>query len=152
MPLTQEDTDPSHSDRREHLHPSRPAETARDGGGDDTTDLTRLSITESEKEVTTAKTGSHEVTKETSTIAYFAHGDQYLRTLSRDRRTFDPGVSTTFAKIEVEWTKAPPPQGAAAAMKQVQDIDNPCHPDYVGGEECADAAPAEPEAAPAPAE
>lgn len=102
------------------------------------TDLTKLTISESEKEVTTAKTGSHEVSKEIQTTAFFAHGDRYLQRLVRDGKTFDPGNATIFAGLEVTWAKA----GAAAAstapttVKQVQDITDPCHPDYVGGEDC----------------
>lgn len=103
------------------------------------TDLTKLTISETEKEVTTAKTGSHEVTKETTTTAYFAHGDRYLHKLVRDRRVFDPGNSTTFAGLDVTWSKstaAPVAPAAANAIKQTQDISDPCHPDYVGGEDC----------------
>lgn len=109
------------------------------------TDLTKLTIDESEKEVTTAKSGSHEVTKETTTTAYFAHGDRYLHRLVRDRKVFDPGNATTFAGLDVTWTKAESSAAAPVAaptVKQVQDISDPCHPDYVGGEECAPAAPA----------
>lgn len=100
------------------------------------TDLTKLTIDETEKEVTTAKTGSHEVKKQTSTTAMFAHTDRYLSSLERTRQTFDPGNATIFTTLKVQWTKAPPPQGTAAAIKQVQDINDPCHPDYVGGEDC----------------
>ena len=112
------------------------------------TDLTKLTISESEKETTTAKTGSHEVTKETTTTAYFAHGDRYLHKLVRDRRVFDPGNATTFAGLDVTWTKAAATTVgpvAPPAVKQVQDISDPCHPDYVGGEDC------QPGAAPAAA-
>jgi hypothetical protein len=132
------------------------------------TDLTRLTIDETEKEVTTAKTGSHEVTKETTTTAYFAHGGRYLHKLVRDRRVFDPGNATTFAGLDVTWTKAPAAAVGPVApttIKQVQEISDPCHPDYVGGEECqpagapgaaaetapGEAAPAAPAPAPAPA-
>jgi hypothetical protein len=108
-------------------------------------DLTRLTISESEKEITTAKTGSHEVAKETLTTAYFAHGDRYLHKLVRDQKIFDPGNSTTFAGLEVTWIKGPAVAAAPPeAVKQTQDISDPCHPDYVGAEECqaAGAAPA----------
>ena len=121
------------------------------------TDLTKLTISESEKETTTAKTGSHEVTKETTTTAYFAHGDRYLHKLVRDRRVFDPGNATTFAGLDVTWTKAAATTVgpvAPPAVKQVQDISDPCHPDYVGGEDCQPgAAPGETagETPPAPA-
>ena len=99
-------------------------------------DVTRLKIDETETEITTAKTGSHEVKKQTSTTALFAHADRYLSSLERTRQTFDPGNATIFTTLKVQWTKAPPPQGSAAAIKQVQDITDPCHPDYVGGEDC----------------
>ena len=35
--------------------------------------------------------------------------------------------------------------------QKTQTIDDPCHPDYVGGEDCQPAAPAPGEAPPAPA-
>ena len=63
------------------------------------TDLTKLTISESEKEVTTAKTGSHEVSKEIQTTAFFAHSDRYLQRLVRDGKTFDPGNATIFAGL-----------------------------------------------------
>jgi len=101
-------------------------------------DLTKLTISESEKEVTTAKTGSHEVSKEIQTTAFFAHGDHYLRKLVRDGKTFDPGNATIFAGLEVTWAKDKSTAAAAGptTVKQIQDISDPCHPDYVGGDEC----------------
>jgi len=116
-------------------------------------DLTRLRIDETETEITTAKTGSHEVKKQTSTTALFAHADRYLASLERTRQTFDPGNATIFTTLKVQWSKAAPPQGGAAAIKQVQDINDPCHPDYVGGEDCQPegAAPPEPAGEPVPA-
>lgn len=115
-------------------------------------ELTKLRIDETETEVTTAKTGSHEVKKQTSTTAMFAHTDRYLSSLERTRQTFDPGNATIFTTLKVQWTKAPPPQGSAAAIKQVQDINDPCHPDYVGGEECQPAGAASPGDQAAPTE
>jgi hypothetical protein len=103
-------------------------------------ELTKLVISETETEVTTAKTGSHEVKKEKSTEALFAHASRYLFAFTSEQTTFDPGNATTFAKLEVKWTKDTAP-AAAQPVKQTQDIDDPCHPDYVGGEECQPAAP-----------
>lgn len=99
-------------------------------------DVTKLSISETETEITTAKTGSHELKKETTTAALFAHTDHYLSSLVRERQTFDPGNATIFTKLEVTWSKGSTAQGTASAVKQVQDITDPCHPDYVGGEDC----------------
>ncbi|MBA3547731.1 MAG: hypothetical protein H0T76_14705 [Nannocystis sp.] len=113
-------------------------------------DVTKLKIEETETEITTAKTGSHEVKKQTATTALFAHADRYLSSLERTRQTFDPGNATIFTTLKVQWTKSPPPQGSAAAIKQVQDITDPCHPDYVGGEECQPAGAADPGDAAAP--
>jgi len=109
-------------------------------------DVTRLKIDETETEITTAKTGSHEVKKQTLTTASFAHADRYLSSLERTRQTFDPGNATIFTTLKVKWTKEPPPAAAAPVIKQVQDINDPCHPDYVGAEECPPegSAPAEP--------
>ena len=115
-------------------------------------EVTKLSISETETEITTAKTGSHELKKETSTSALFAHADRYLTSLTRERQTFDPGNATIFTKLEVNWSKGPTAQATAGAVKQVQDISDPCHPDYVGGEECQPAGAADPGDKAAPTE
>lgn len=103
-------------------------------------DVTKLQISETETEVVTAKTGAHEVKKEKQTDALFAHAKKYLVTLNRETTTFDPGVSTTFANLEVRWTKSATPGNVAPPpVQKTQTIDDPCHPDYVGGEDCVPA-------------
>jgi hypothetical protein len=88
----------------------------------------------------TARTGAHEVKKEKQTDALFAHAKKYLVTLSRETTTFDPGVSTTFANLKVSWTKSATPGNVAPPpVQKTQTIDDPCHPDYVGGEDCVPA-------------
>ncbi len=116
------------------------------------TDVTRLRIDETETEITTAKTGSHEVKKQTTTTALFAHADRYLSSLERTRQTFDPGNATIFTTLKVKWEKATPQPAGPTAIKQVQDITDPCHPDYVGGEECQPAGAANPGDQAAPTE
>lgn len=117
-----------------------------ENGGDE---LTKLLISETETEVTTAKTGSHEVKKEKSTEALFAHAKKYLFSLTSEETTFDPGVSTTFTNVDVRWEKTGSAGvSTAPAVQQSQTIEDPCHPDYVGGEECATPG----QAAPPPAE
>lgn len=111
-------------------------------------EVTRLKIDETETEVVTAKTGAHEVKKEKQTEALFAHGKKYLVSLNREATTFDPGNATIFTSLKVNWTKesALAEVGPAAPpTRQTQAIEDPCHPDYVGGEECqTGAAPTEP--------
>lgn len=117
---------------------------APEANGDD---VTKLMIDETETEVVTAKTGSHEVKKERTTEALFAHARKYLFSLTREQTTFDPGVSTTFATLDVRWSKAGAPSTSSAPpVKATQTIEDPCHPDYVGGEDCAT-----PQSAPEPA-
>ena len=108
-------------------------------------EVTRLQISETETEVVTATSGAHEVKKEKQTEALFAHAKKYLVDLSRESTTFDPGISTTFTTLKVKWAKdsaLAPTAPAAPPTKQTQAIDDPCHPDYVGGDECKAAAPA----------
>lgn len=107
---------------------------------DGQTTLAKLVTTESEKEVTTTKAGSHEVNKETTTEAYFATDQRYLFSYVSEQQIFDPGNTTTFAKTEVSWTK-PASQTTAPSNQVVQDISDPCHPDYVGAEECTSTPP-----------
>jgi hypothetical protein len=96
-----------------------------------------------ELEITTTANGSHEVKKQATTEALFATEQRYLHSYVREQQIFDTGNSNTFAKTEVSWKKPAGPTGGAVEA-QVQDIGDPCHPDYVGSEECADqAAPAE---------
>jgi hypothetical protein len=63
----------------------------------------------------------------------------------RETTTFDPGISTTFTTLDVRWKKDAVVATDPAPVKQTQAIGDPCHPDYVGGEECKPAdAPTEP--------
>lgn len=118
--------------------------------------VARLITDADELEITTTANGSHEVKKQTTTEALFATEQQYLVSYVSEQQIFDAGNSNTFAKTEVNWTKPASQTGAGApAPVTVQDISDPCHPDYVGSEDCATDAPvAEPEpeepAAPAP--
>lgn len=100
--------------------------------------VAKLVSEESVTEVTTTTSGGHEVKKQATTEALFATEQNYLISYVSDRQTDDLGNSTTFEKTEVSWQKMPPP--AAGAAPQVQDISDPCHPDYVGAEECQDSA------------
>lgn len=104
-------------------------------------EVTRLDITEAETETVTTKAGAHKVTKDSQTKALFAHAKKYLVKLDRSGTSLDPGVSTTFTTLVVRWTKdaaksTPAPASPTGPIKQTQSIDDPCHPDYVGGEEC----------------
>lgn len=95
--------------------------------------VAKLVSEESVTEVTTTTSGGHEVKKRATTEALFATEQNYLISYVSDRQTDDLGNSTSFEKTEVSWTKMPAPAGA---QTQVQDISDPCHPDYVGAEEC----------------
>lgn len=119
--------------------------------GEPTLTVAKLVTETDELEITTTASGSHEVKKQSTTEALFATEQRYLHNYVREQQVFDAGNSNTFAKTEVSWAK-PPSQTGAAADAQVQDISDPCHPDYVGAEECQSApAGGEPPAEPAPA-
>jgi hypothetical protein len=115
-------------------------------------EVTKLQISETETEVVTAKTGAHEVKKEKQIEALFAHAKKYLVALSEESTTFDPGVSTTFTTLKVNWSKDSTPGAVdpviAPPTRQTQSIEDPCHPDYVGGEECQSGGATPPEPAP----
>jgi len=107
--------------------------------------VARLITDTNETEITTTASGSHEVKKQSTITALFATEQNYLYSYVNEEQIFDAGNTNTFAKTEVNWSKPVSQTGGAAAPK-VQDISDPCHPDYVGAEECSDAAPAAPPA------
>lgn len=98
-----------------------------------------------EDEVTTAKSGSHEVRREGESVILFATDGGYLASTQSELRTFDAGNSTTHTKVDVTWQKAE--KKALQTKPETQAIDDPCHPDYVGAQDCVEQAPAAPEGA-----
>ncbi len=98
-------------------------------------EVARLQIKDTERSVTTTKQGSHENKTEGKSTSLFSTSGSYLVSTKGESTEFDTGNSTTFVKINVDWTK-----GARAAAPQpqvqVQSISDPCDPDYVGTEEC----------------
>jgi hypothetical protein len=101
--------------------------------------VAKLVVDTDEKEIITTSSGSHEVKKQSTTEVLFATEKQYLHNYVNEEQIFDTGKSNTFAKTEVSWTK-PVSQTGGSATPKVQDISDPCHPDYVGAEECPDEA------------
>jgi hypothetical protein len=86
-------------------------------------------------EVTTTQDGGHEVRGTSKTTALFDAKGGYVASIEGTSTRFD-GPTTTTRKLSVEWSRAG--GGAAVAPVQTAPID-PCSPDYVGTEECADA-------------
>ncbi len=120
-------------------------------GGDKPIEVAKLMSDENETEVTTTAAGGHEVKKRGSMTALFATDQRFLVSYTADRQFDDLGNTNTFIKTEVSWEKVPSQTTPAGPPKQVQDISDPCHADYVGAEECVEpAAPAGGDA-PAPA-
>lgn len=101
-------------------------------------EIAKLVIEETETALTTTKSGSHETKKQGKSTSFFSTTRSYLIRTTSEHTEFDPGESTTFSKLTVEWSKAP---RAAAAAGELQSISDPCDPDYVGGEECGAGAP-----------
>lgn len=130
---------------------------------EDGEEIAKLVITQTETALTTTKSGSHETKRQSKATSFFSTSGNYLKSTSDDTTDFDPGESTTFTKLSVEWSKTPR-QGSPAPAPETQaitdpcnpdyvgdqecpgaesqSISDPCHPDYVGGEECKEAAPA----------
>lgn len=98
--------------------------------------VVKLISEEAATEITTTTSGGHEVKKQATTEALFATDLNYLVSYDNQRRTDDFGNTSTVENTKVTWTKLPAP--AAGAATQTQDISDPCHPDYVGAEECDD--------------
>ncbi len=100
------------------------------------TPVARLVSKTEENEVTTTKSGSHEVRRQGESVMMFATDDGYLISNDSELRTFDAGNSTTFTNVTVIWNKTgKQPQQPSVVT---QTIDDPCHPDYVGAGECVE--------------
>jgi hypothetical protein len=111
-------------------------------------DVAKLDVVHEREETVTTKAGSHENKWEGKTEALFSTSGNYLAQVKGEIRKYDPGTGmgpqTTFTKVRVEWTKEavdsvaaetqPTPEAPKEA--EVQAITDPCHPDYVGAEEC----------------
>ncbi len=102
-------------------------------------DMLRLVIQFKRTETITTKEGSRKNDSEGRSTAMFST-EGYLASIEGESRDFDPVNGMTFSKVKVEWRKT-----AAGGTSQVpelasQQIDDPCDPDYVGGESCEDAA------------
>lgn len=110
--------------------------------------VVKLIAEDAETEVTTTTSGSHEVKKGGTSEILFSTDERFLVQYTSDKRTDDAGNTSSFIRTEVSWKKLPRAPGAAAT-KQVQDISDPCHPDYVGAEECSPPAEGAPPADPA---
>ncbi|MCA9695041.1 MAG: hypothetical protein KC636_36010 [Myxococcales bacterium] len=103
------------------------------------TEVVQLELKSEETEVTTAKSGSHEVKRRGTATTLFAAKDGYLRHRMSDEQTFDTGNSTTFTQLTVAWTKGEKKAVAAPTKTSVQRIDDPCDPNYVGPNDCVPA-------------
>ncbi len=106
--------------------------------GEPATTVAKLASEEEETEITTTSSGGHEVKKRGSMTALFATDQKYLVSYTADRQYDDTGNTNSFVKTEVSWEKVPSRTTPMATPTQVQDISDPCHPDYVGAEECVE--------------
>jgi hypothetical protein len=97
-----------------------------------------------------------QVNQKIETEASFSATGGYPVSLKRKINMEVVGQTTILSEVEAEWTKGAKQKVEAAApapAEEVQEITDPCDPDYVGAGECADdaAAPPAEDAAP-PAE
>ena len=98
--------------------------------------VAKLTIQSDKTETLTTKSGGHETNYRSKTTALFDIDDNYLVRLEGTETKFDSGDTTT-RKFKAEWNLAS--GGAAGPVEQpaeVQQIDDPCNPDYVGPGEC----------------
>jgi hypothetical protein len=98
--------------------------------------VAKLVIESDATETMTTKAGGHEITRRSKTTALFDVQEHHLVSLQGTISRFDSGETTT-QKFTAEWKK----QAAGAMPVDTQEIDDPCHPDYVGPGECATQAP-----------
>ncbi|MEM7157976.1 MAG: hypothetical protein AAF799_34360 [Myxococcota bacterium] len=123
---------------------------ARNEAGEDVAKLSFLSDIKSKRKV-----GEQEIAanQNVETTANFSASGGYPISLERKINNEIVGQTTILIEIESEWSKggkqdvAPAP---AQSEPEVQAIDDPCDPDYVGMGECVEEG-AEPAADPAPA-
>ena len=104
----------------------------RGEGGEE---IAKLVVTQTETAVTTATSGSHETKRQGKATSFFSTSGGYLKSTVDETQDFDPGESTTFTKLIVEWSKTPR-SAAPPPPPEEQAIADPCDPDYVGAEEC----------------
>ncbi len=127
---------------------------ARNEAGEDVARLVYEAAIESSR-----TQGEHtvEVKQDVDTKAMFSASGGYPISLDRTIKNEIVGQVTILMEIESEWTKgskqevAPAPATTTTPETQVQAIDDPCDPDYVGMGECVEeGAEAVPEAEAAP--
>jgi hypothetical protein len=100
-------------------------------------DVVRLVIEQKKKETITTKDGARTSEIDGKSTALFSTLG-YLAEVDGETREYDPKQGMNFRKVRVQWKKTA--EGKAAAPGgDVQAIGDPCHPDYVGPAECADA-------------
>jgi hypothetical protein len=95
--------------------------------------VAKLTIETNKTDTTTTKSGGHETNTRSKTTALFDIDADYLVSLTGTETKFDSGETTT-RKFSTDWTRSS--AGATPAPTEVQQIDDPCHPDYVGPGEC----------------
>ncbi len=101
-------------------------------------DLLRLVIQHKRTETITTKDGSRKNESEGKSTAMFST-QGYLAEIQGESRDFDPVNGMTFSKVKVDWRKtATGSKSGPASPPLEQEIGDPCDPDYVGAETCAD--------------
>ncbi|HET6581818.1 MAG TPA: hypothetical protein VFG69_00200 [Nannocystaceae bacterium] len=104
-------------------------------------DVVRLVIEERRKETITTKDGAHTSESEGKSTALFSTKG-YLAQIDGEARDYDPTQGMNFRKVRARWKKTA--QGHDAPQgPEVQTITDPCHPDYVGPQECTDGSEAQ---------
>jgi hypothetical protein len=100
-------------------------------------DVVRLSIEQKKKETITTPDGARTNEIEGKSTALFSTLG-YLAEVDGETREYDPKQGMNFRKVRVQWKKTAKGH-AGSGGGDVQTIDDPCHPDYVGPAECKSA-------------
>jgi hypothetical protein len=100
-------------------------------------DVVSLKIELQRKETITTKDGARTNEIHGKSSALFST-QGYLAEVDGETREYDPKQGMNFRKVRVQWKKTAKGH-AGSGGGDVQTIDDPCHPDYVGPAECKSA-------------
>lgn len=106
---------------------------ARNDKGEDLVELELAGTTEGTME---ARGQKQEVSSEQKAAVLFSTTAGFPAQIERTRNGQVPGLGAMFTEIEAQWRKGERREVDLQAAPEVQEITDPCDPDYVGPEAC----------------
>lgn len=86
----------------------------------------------------TANGQKHQISSDQKADVLFSITAGFPAKVARKRNGQAPGVGDMYSEIDADWTKGERKPVKAEAPPVEQEITDPCDPDYVGAEECAE--------------